>query len=80
MEKRIKFVWKFYGLEAKGTADHHVIHLKEYSVKNNFTNFDSGVEELEEGGFQAFLILNESQAIKAHEFLKPHAAFVVKEE
>ncbi len=77
MEKRVKFIWKFYGLEAKGTAEHHVIHLKEYCVKNSFENFESNIEDLEEGGTQAYLIIEEKNAITAHGFLKPDGAFVV---
>ena len=71
------FIWKFYGLEALGTAEHHVIHLKEYCETHNFEKFESNIEDLEEGGTQAFLILDEKNAITAHGFLKPDAAFVV---
>lgn len=78
MEKRIKFIWKFYGLEAKGTAEHHVIHLTEYSQKCNFRLFETNIEILEEGGFQAFLTLEEPDAISAHAFLKPHEAFTTQ--
>ena len=76
MEKRIKFIWKFYGVEAKGTAEHHVIHLKEYCENNKFNSCESNIEDLEEGGTQAFLIIDEKDAITAHAFLKPDAAFV----
>ena len=75
MDKKIKFIWKFYGLEAKGTAEHHVIHLIEYCQNKQFQG-ESSVEPIEEGGFQAYLILEESNAIIAHPTLKPHAAFV----
>ena len=78
MEKKIKFIWKFYGIEAKGTAEHHVIHLKEYCENNNINDFESNIEPLDEGGTQAFLIIDEKDAISAHGFLKPHAAFVTQ--
>jgi len=77
MEQQVKFIWDFYGSESLGIAKHHVIHLKEYCQNNNLDNYQSDIEELE-GGYQAYLILKEPDAITAHGFLKPMSAVVVK--
>ena len=75
MDKKIKFIWKFFGNDALGTAKHHTIHLEEFCNQHSYELIECNVEEIEEG-FQAFLIIKEKDAIPSHPLLKPHAAFV----
>ena len=78
MESPIKFVWTFYGMDAKGMADHHVIHLKEFCQNHQMECLDSGVETVNENAISAFLTIKEKDAIVAHPLLKPHEAFKLK--
>ncbi|MGL1889749.1 MAG: hypothetical protein OCD76_24760 [Reichenbachiella sp.] len=40
MEKKVKMIWDMRGGDAKGTAEHHAIHLKEYVQRDKITTHD----------------------------------------
>jgi hypothetical protein len=69
--KNYKFIWKFFGHEAKGTALHHRIHLVQFALLHRLESTESGVEALS-GGQQAFLIVSNTDRKKVEMALKPH--------
>lgn len=79
MSRKIKLVWDFYGGDAKGTAEHHVIHLKQFMDREGLTLLASAVEESIEIHYMATMTVNEEDVLKLRDALKPHRAFVVKQ-
>lgn len=78
MERIIKFVWEFRGADALGTAKHHVIHLKDYAQKEGFSFYESDIEEHTSMFVEAFFKIEEPDAKKCYDFLKPNRAEIVK--
>ncbi len=78
MEK-IRVIWDFYGPQSKGTAEHHVIHLKEFMLKENLEFFESDIALTDENHCMAYLDVNKSDVYTVRDSLKPHRAFVLRE-
>ena len=72
MSRRIKLIWDFRGPNAEKTAEHHEIHLKDFLKMNAMEGHLTGVEELSEYHFIAFLVVEESQMKDFRDRLKPH--------
>lgn len=71
MEKKLKLIWDFYGPDAQKTAEHHEIHLKEFIQKENLNLNITGIENLDENHFIAFLVVNENEMLPVRDALKP---------
>jgi hypothetical protein len=80
MNRQIKLLWEFRGPNAAKTAEHHVIHLKEYiaieKLQLNITGFYCANE------FQAtaFMVVEETEMDRVRKALKPHRGQVYEEE
>jgi len=73
--RTIKLIWDFKGdADAKQTAEHHIIHLKDFSVKENLILSKVGVEKINEIHFIAFLNVMESEVFTVRDALLPHRA------
>lgn len=72
MSRKIKLIWDFRGPESLKTAEHHCIHLKEFTAleKLNFHDIDS--QELTEFYSIAFIIVDEVNMLTYRDALKPH--------
>ena len=72
MNRKIKLIWDFRGQESLKTAEHHCIHLKEFTAleKLNFHEIDS--QEFTEFYSIAFIIVNEVDMLIYRDALKPH--------
>ena len=46
--RKLKLIWDFRGPASQKTAEHHLIHIKEYIVKNNLDITITGVETFSE--------------------------------
>lgn len=78
MENRtIKLIWDFKGDDSEQTAKHHIIHLKEFSIKEKLILSDVGVEKISEFHFIAFLNVMESEVFTVRDALIPHRAEIV---
>jgi len=78
MENRtIKLIWDFKGDDSEQTAEHHIIHLKEFSIKEKLILSDVGVEKVNEFHFIAFLNAMESEVFSVRDALIPHRAEIV---
>lgn len=77
MNQKIKLIWDFHGSDAKGTAEHHVIHLKQFMAKENISFHDTDVHSTVEFHQMACITVDEKDVITLRDALKPHRAFVV---
>lgn len=72
MPDKIKLIWDFRGPAAQKTAEHHVIHLKEYieieKLKLNIT----GHQTLTDMHSIAFMVVEKGEMIPVRDALKPH--------
>lgn len=72
MTRQIKLIWDFRGSEAEKTAEHHVIHLKQYITAEKLDLDITGFLQLNEFHSIAFMVVNESEMIAVRDRLKPH--------
>lgn len=72
MKDKIKLIWDFRGPSAKQTAEHHQIHLNDFLVAQNRKTINSGIEELNEFHYIAFIIVDKAEMIFFRDRLKPH--------
>lgn len=77
MERDIKLIWDFKGMDAEQTARHHEIHLKEFINKNELSHFPiTGIEVINEMHSIAFWVIPESEIMNYRDILRPHRAQV----
>lgn len=77
--RKLKLIWDFKGPDGIKTAEHHAIHLKEYTAAKKYEDLTSGFEALHEFHAIAFLIVPESEMIPLRDALKPHRGQVYSE-
>tara|TARA_R110000868_G_scaffold175817_1_gene413043 strand:- start:529 stop:765 length:237 start_codon:yes stop_codon:yes gene_type:complete len=70
--RKLKLIWDFRGPNAERTADHHVIHLKEYIIIQKLDVSITGVEKLTDMHCIAFMVVNEEYMKPIRDALKPH--------
>ncbi|MUU79779.1 hypothetical protein [Winogradskyella endarachnes] len=68
----LKLIWDFRGPAAKKTAEHHVIHLKEYIDINHLDISIVDIETVSEMHTLAYLVVAESNMKPIRDALKPH--------
>lgn len=78
MNRKIKLIWDFRGPTAQKTAEHHVIHLKEYAQMENLNTYETATETISEFISTAFMIVDEKDMLSVRDALKPHSAEVSK--
>ncbi len=77
--RKLKLIWDFRGPVGQKTAEHHLIHLKEYIQLNNLDISITGVESLNEMHSIAYLVVDESEMKPIRDTLKPHRGQVYSE-
>ncbi|MFP4846385.1 hypothetical protein [Winogradskyella sp. PE311] len=70
--RKLKLIWDFRGPVSLKTAEHHLVHLKEYISINNLDITITGTETLSEMHSLAYLVVNESEMKIIRDTLKPH--------
>jgi len=70
--RKLKLIWDFRGPEALKTAEHHVIHLKEYSERQSNNVYAIDHEVINEVHVIAFMVIDEEDKIYFRDSLKPH--------
>lgn len=78
MKKKIKLIWQFPGINALKIADHHLVHLNEYLLKEEIDVIDKGTELINDFSAIAFIIIDNSLVEKLRVALKPHKGFIVE--
>lgn len=76
MERRIKLIWDFRGPASAKTAEHHEIHLKEYTVIEKLPINITGFEIRNDMHAIAFMVVTDDNMIEVRDSLKPHRAEV----
>jgi len=77
MDRKIKLLWDFRGEDAKETAKHHTIHLKEFATLEKLAFHEIGVLEKNPMFAAVFLIVDESMMKIYRDALKPHRGEIV---
>jgi len=72
MSRQIKLIWDFRGAEAEKTAEHHVVHLKQYIESEKLNLNITGFSVVGEFHSTAFMVVNESEMTTVRDRLKPH--------
>jgi hypothetical protein len=72
MSRKIKLLWDFRGEDAKETAKHHTIHLKEFATLEKLDFHEIGVLERNPMLSSAFITIDETTMKIFRDALKPH--------
>lgn len=71
MSRKIKLLWDFRGPNAKETAKHHTIHLKEFATLENLTFHEIDIKENNPMLVSAFITVDEKDMKIYRDALKP---------
>lgn len=77
MERKIKLLWDFRGPDAKETAKHHTIHLKEFAVLEKLAFHEIDIKENNPMLVSAFIVVDEKDMKTYRDALKPHRGEIV---
>ncbi len=80
MNRKIRLVWDFYGETAEGTAQHHVVHLKEFMEREKLDYFNEGIDSNVELHCLAYMTVSEKDVKILRDALRPNRAFVEKDD
>ncbi|MDB9853569.1 hypothetical protein OAC58_00450 [bacterium] len=72
MGRKIKLLWDFRGEDAKETAKHHTIHLKEFATLEKLDFYEINISEINPMLSAAFILVDESNMKIFRDALKPH--------
>ena len=78
--RKLKLIWDFRGPVSQKTAEHHLIHLKEYITLNAIEAIASGVETFSEMHSIAYMVVDESEMKPIRDALKPHRGQIYSED
>ncbi len=70
--RKLKLIWDFRGPVSEKTAQHHLIHLKEYINLNALDISITGIETQSDMHSLAFLVVDEADMKPIRDALKPH--------
>ncbi|WP_026776758.1 hypothetical protein [Polaribacter sp. Hel_I_88] len=71
MSRKIKLLWDFRGPDAKETAKHHTIHLKEFATLENLSFYEIDIKENNPMLVSAFITVDEKDMKIYRDALKP---------
>ena len=77
--RKLKLIWDFRGPHAIKIAEHHNIHLKEYSIAEQLDLKITGFKSLSNIYAIAYIVVNESEMPKVRDALKPHRGELYQE-
>ena len=72
MNRKIKLLWDFRGPDAKETAKHHTIHLKEFAAIEHLNFHEINIQEKNEMLVAAYITVDEKDMKIYRDALKPH--------
>lgn len=72
MDRKLKLIWDFRGPASQKTAEHHCIHLKEFSAIEKLHYYEIDYSILSEMHTIAFVIVDEVDMEIFRDALKPH--------
>lgn len=71
MNRKIKLLWDFRGPDAKETAKHHTIHLKEFATIEKLAFHEIDIQEQNPMLVYAFITVDEKDMKIYRDALKP---------
>ena len=77
--RKLKLIWDFRGPYGEKTAEHHVVHLKDYIRMNKLNVTIFGVESVNEMHHLAYLVCEEPDMPSLRDALKPHRGQVFQD-
>jgi len=72
MARQIKLIWDFRGSASAKTAEHHLVHLKDYIESEKLPIDVTGFEIINEMYAIAFMVVTDEHLILIRDVLKPH--------
>jgi len=72
VDRKLKLIWDFRGLDSQKTAEHHCIHLKEFAVIEKLHYYEISHAILSEMHTIAFIVVDEVDMKTYRDALKPH--------
>jgi hypothetical protein len=72
LNRKIKLIWDFKGPDSLKIAEHHCIHLKEFSETENLDFHEINSIQFNDHHSIAFIIVEEKDMINYRDVLKPH--------
>ena len=72
MKRKIKLLWDFRGPDAKQTAKHHTIHLKEFATRESLSFHEIDIQEKNPMLCTAFITVDEKVMKIYRDALQPH--------
>jgi hypothetical protein len=72
MSRKIKLIWDFRGPESIKIAEHHCIHLNEFTAIEKLVFHEIDTQIITDFYTIAYIIVNESDMLTFRDALKPH--------
>lgn len=72
MARQIKLIWDFRGSASAKTAEHHLIHLKEFIQIEKLPLTNTGFEIISEMHAIAYVVVTDEHMLQLRDTLKPH--------
>ena len=77
MSKKAQLIWNFNGQDGLKTAEHHMVHLKEFAQMESVPLLKSGVNKTSPLSCEAFIVVEMEWVEKLRTQLKPNQGFAV---
>ena len=77
MSKKAQLIWNFNGQDGLKTAEHHLVHLKEFAQMESVPIIKSGVNKTTPLSCEAYIIIEMKWVEKLRSKLKPNKGFAV---
>lgn len=72
LDRKIKLIWDFKGPAAQRTAEHYVVHLKEYIFNEELKYDIVESKKISDMHSMVFLVVAEFEMPQVRDDLKPH--------
>ena len=77
MSKKAQLIWNFNGQDGLKTAEHHLVHLKEFAQMETLPILKSGINKTSPLSCEAYIIVEMEWVEKLRTQLKPNKGFAV---
>ena len=77
MSKKAQLIWNFNGKDGLKTAEHHLVHLKEFAQMESVPILKYGVNKTSPLSCEAFIVVEMEWVEKLRTQLKPNKGFAV---
>ena len=77
MSKKAQLIWNFNGQDGLKTAEHHLVHLKEFAQMEALPILKSGINKTSPLSCEAYIIVEMEWVEKLRSKLKPNIGFAV---